>query len=460
MCTNLRYITNRYTHKRVLVSCGKCQSCLQEKADARAFRIRSSQGDGTVALFVTLTYSNDNVPVIRKSEVKVKKYINIYRGVGCNKVLDTIYLSTLPPTLDWHKLPSVRGCGDKDLTTVCYFPDIQRFFKRLRQNLKRNYHETRKFKYYACTEYGSTYKRAHCHLCITIPQDAIQTFRSAIVKSWTLCDMRCNPRYIQIARDVASYVASYVNSDSSIPPLFSKIRGFRQKHSYSEKYGISVNQFRLFSLLEKVNSGTLDYTFVNGGTTPFVTSVPIPKYVISRYFPIFKGYSRISPNEVRYVLQRPYCLACPLYRAIKGNEVIPTYRLDDLHKIFVSLKNHAEIYINAFKRIGVDKNYFDYCIDFERVWRCYKSTQMKYFYKSQVDDKVNDVCSFYDNIEDIESGAVHPDMSVFENYKNYLNYNRLPQRVKKTEDNKLRYSRMFKRKKVVNYVMTSQGHQC
>ena len=41
MCTNLRWIRNKYTDTRILVTCGHCKACLQEKANKRATRLKN-----------------------------------------------------------------------------------------------------------------------------------------------------------------------------------------------------------------------------------------------------------------------------------------------------------------------------------------------------------------------------------------------------------------------------------
>ena len=73
----------------------------------------------------------------------------IYELSTCNSA------SFLTLTYDTEHYPT--DCGlHKD--------DLQKFFKRLRINLKREYHEfSPKLRYYACGEYGSKTKRAHYH---------------------------------------------------------------------------------------------------------------------------------------------------------------------------------------------------------------------------------------------------------------------------------------------------------
>ena len=80
MCINSRYIWNPYSRSSVLVKCGKCDACLQEKAQQRTRRIRNNIRQGEIVLFVTLTYANDYIPYITKTDLlSDSPFINVYR---------------------------------------------------------------------------------------------------------------------------------------------------------------------------------------------------------------------------------------------------------------------------------------------------------------------------------------------------------------------------------------------
>ena len=81
MCTNGRWIYNRFSKQKVWVRCGKCDSCKQENAMKRTNRIRMHQRAGYICLFVTLTYTNDFVPYVLKSELNSSNFdVNVYRN--------------------------------------------------------------------------------------------------------------------------------------------------------------------------------------------------------------------------------------------------------------------------------------------------------------------------------------------------------------------------------------------
>lgn len=392
MCKYPRYIVNQYTYEKVLVPCGKCEVCQQQKADARAFRIRRSITANDVALFVTLTYNNECLPVIRRDEISPYNVVNVYRRNGGDwSVVDQIDLGDLGDmsVSDVRRLCSPENFRSSDYVAICYYPDVQRFMKRLRVNLLRHYHYTGKFKYYATTEYGKEHYRPHAHLLIIAPREVESTFRAAIDESWQYHDKYKLPRWIETSYDAASYAASYVNCGGDFPKIL-RSHSLRAKHSYSQDFGISSSEFSVGSILSKVDKGSLRYLSMSDLGKSKCSDFLIPKYVINRYFPIFKGYTRLDLHSSRLVLR------CPR----RYSEVSQQVDSMDVHKINVSLRNHYE----KVKALLHDASYTyeDYCIDFERVWTCWHSCHLKDWYRQQVTERHKyGLENFYDNLYEV-----------------------------------------------------------
>ena len=93
----------------LIVPCGKCMACRVARAREWSTRIMHEMGSHEDAVFATLTYDNEHLPA--------------------------------------------DGSISKD--------ELQRFMKRLRKAMG-----GRKIRYYACGEYGETYKRPHYHACL------------------------------------------------------------------------------------------------------------------------------------------------------------------------------------------------------------------------------------------------------------------------------------------------------
>lgn len=426
MCINKSWITNPYTHQRILVDCGKCPACLQAKANKRASKIRNHMRSKYTVFFVTLTYSNDCCPYIdindlyrfrdkfdyhgcpvdvwRDSEVKSSRCIDgryVYNKVS-TKVHLTTYHNILPPSLSVfnslmprtvYRDHEVYGlCDDK--TPVIYYPDLQNFIKRLRINLCRFYNYDHKISFYAVSEYGSKNLRPHFHVLIFCPCASFDIIKSAVIKSWPFCDLfrwQSKYRQFEVAVNPSSYVSQYFNKSATLPAFYQQ-KDFRPSHSHSRSFGFGSDVFSLSNLLQSVERGSVQYDLsVNtpsGGSVS--VSVFYPKYVISAYFRKIKGYCRLNSGALYDISLKPSRLA--LYARYLG------YRGDDL-------RNNIRILYRLQSRF-LNNNFsiYDFAFYYSRFWSVYSLS----LYKSSV-IKVTDLRLFfesYDNIIDYFTGDV------------------------------------------------------
>lgn len=109
--------------------CGKCYECRMRRASAWSFRLRKQAEVSTSALFVTLTYDTQHVPITPNGFMTLNKR------------------------------------------------DVQLFFKKLRKKIPKN---APKLKYYHCGEYGGERYRPHYHIILFNTVDY-----AAIIDSWT-----------------------------------------------------------------------------------------------------------------------------------------------------------------------------------------------------------------------------------------------------------------------------------
>lgn len=458
MCTNQRWVRNRYTGKDVYVKCGKCAACLQEKAAYRANRIRLNEDNGNIALFVTLTYTNECVPYIRKSQPYDKNgKLIILRDVRLkhsrkefcpfeykvNRLKSDI--SVVTDFVDYNSLPELNkkaGC-----VGVCYYEDFKNFNKRLRQNLKRHYHVQSNFTYYGCSEYGSKSKRPHFHALYFINPKDEQAFRSAIVESWSFANPLRTARYIELARNAASYVASYVNKSSDLPTFLQK-RGVKQKHSYSLGFGTHKDVFSLPKVLEKASTRSLTYAVGKSGYNSDIHILPIPRYIINRYFPKFVGFSRMSTREIHEFLLDPYKYGFKSYtsditidRPRQGFDrlvdlgyhkpVKQQQKLIDKLYVVSTRLNNAYAY---YKKV-TNKTRYDFVIDYMRVWNAYESTCEKLLHENL---SFSDYYQFYINLPfensvSYDNGTLPYSLKDYDKSKFITNPNLFTKNIEKTK---------------------------
>lgn len=407
------------------VKCGHCKACLQEKAFKRVSRIRNTYKSDYCVVMAALTYKRNNAPyILRDDAFKFAsgelKELSVYRDVKYRKVRRPrngddysqeykVYHGTyILETIDFVDKSSLKGTKDMKHELgrigVCFYPDYQEFIARFRQNLKRHYNYESKFYIYACSEYGSASHRPHFHLLFFCKKSDAQKFINTIYESWPFSDLRKFHRSVEIAYRASSYVASYVNSGSKFPIFFKDY--FCQKHSYSKGFGCNNSAFTLDSLLQKFLSGNLSYPVqkIRDGKQ-LTVDVPFPSYVIFRYFPKVKGYSRVSPTSLVSYLRRISRFESEDFYSLDCNGmVIPHQRIEylvdkDIYKANVRL-------INAFIRFRKDAPYPYNQFNFELyahlhklIWNTYNSTILRFHMENQdipLEEKFDNYDDFYD----------------------------------------------------------------
>lgn len=447
------------------VDCGRCPACIQQKANYRARRIINNSVDileNCDRLFITLTYKNKYLPYIKYDELidfKARriKNLNVYRDKDVHLYYDRKSESIKEKTFDkgivktinfedlddfWKRDDIfvkevhnfVRASGDRfnsvlyGRISVCLFDDIQRFFKRLRMNLKRSNYES-SISYFACSEYGPTTDRSHFHIYLQVPKGDFAFIKSAVAKSWLYDDMDQRLNNIEFAVKPAEYIGNYVNCDRRISGLLQS-RAFKQKHSYSQGFGFGKNAYSFDEVKKSYYRGDLR-TFERIDRKGEITSdfVPIPKYVISRYFPKFKGFYKLTPAEVSSIVQEP------------GR--IYWYR----DKLELTVQHSKDIYI---KLCNLNKKYgsYDYADIYSRIWLVRASNILKEFHR-----KMNDPLESYDNIVQFYTGEVCSDFVSLDDREVYkIDFNDFKELVTNTNRLTEQYYYKVKDRKVKNLV--------
>lgn len=433
MCTNGRWIYNRFSNQKVWVRCGKCDACKQENALKRTNRIRLHKRAGYICLFVTLTYTNDYVPYILKSELSSDNFdVNVYRN-ACGRfvysrknglrfkkelgitILDSKYIDSFYRCdSSLYSLRPLKGLSS-DHIGICYYPDLQDFIKRFRINYERENKQSLSFDYFAVSEYGGYSYRPHFHLLLFIPSETETKVRASILKAWPYADSRRTAKFIEVARDASSYVASYVNGSFNSSTCLSS-DAFRQKHSQSKNLGVVVDLFRLPSLLDMVERRDLHVYFekkFDGESS--ITPVLVPQYVINRYFPKFKGMRWFTDDALRGLLVEPARLFETIgnYEQdikinIFGNRNItinsrfdypfpnPCYDFGryEIYHIAISLMNAQLRFI-----LETGLTAYDFAHYYINIWNLYSSTLLSDSYSGI--KEINDFEEFYFNSDDL-----------------------------------------------------------
>lgn len=136
--------------KMIPVPCGRCPECIERRTNQWILRLTEEMKTMNPALFLTLTYSTETVPITKNGFMTLDK------------------------------------------------TDLQKFFKRLRK------HHPTTIKYYGVGEYGTNKKRPHYHVII------LGTYPQFIQKSWNLGDIHIGT----VSSSSIAYCCKYIAKDS------------------------------------------------------------------------------------------------------------------------------------------------------------------------------------------------------------------------------------------------------
>lgn len=348
-CENPFVVRNPYTGEDILCGCGVCNYCITRKSSRESVKVSIASSKWKYSYFITLTYDNDHMPLLRvrvremvKGEVIYSDdgfryssdteflehslpsaaglpdaFSHSYQTVECLQVQGTVpfnrktsknepiqFTSTAIPA-DMLRL-AVKACpetpwnqpdSDSYLPVLNYY-DVQNYIKRVRINLQR-LGCNEKIHFYAAGEYGPVHFRPHYHILLFGNSESFaQNVRQAHNKSWTF-----GRTDIQLTRGGASsYVASYITGNSTLPLFYRQSKILRPKSRSSVYFSMELKKDATDSDDEIAQAA--DY-IVNGKRRTFgdnvVESFPSGA-ALDTLCPRFYGFSASDTMEVSRII--------------------------------------------------------------------------------------------------------------------------------------------------------------
>lgn len=202
----------------IKVRCGHCEACTNMSSLTYTTQCELESQSHRYCMFVTLTYDNQNVPLVRP--VYRKSVLSFLPAsprlhahfATCDRpsfaIAPAVHLdrTTLGMYFSKFALPEYLD----GLIPVLDKVDVQHFLKRLRYRIYKTTNE--KIRYFACGEYGPVHFRPHYHLQLWFDNpETLAYMGKAISSSWKFGRVD----YSLSKGSTSSYVAAYSNSVSS-----------------------------------------------------------------------------------------------------------------------------------------------------------------------------------------------------------------------------------------------------
>lgn len=288
-CLNPIHIQNPYTKEPLLVGCGKCEACTQKKSAMLSLKCKLESLVHKYCYFITLTYNNENIPLLRFIEHDGHVHFATEDG-ECLSRLDYSFG-------EMSKL--LQKCGRLDALHYLRKYDLQLFFKRLRKNLSKITNE--KVRYFAAGEYGPVHFRPHYHILLWFDSDVTaENLGQMLHKSWPFGRVD----FSKSRGQCSNYVAGYVNSACRLPEVFKQSQT-RPFNCHSIKLGeafLSASKEEVYSM-RPVDFVQRRFNFGNGDTE-FV----IWRSFTAAFYPKCKSFTEKS-HEERYYSYAIYDIA-------------------------------------------------------------------------------------------------------------------------------------------------------
>lgn len=168
--------------------CGKCYPCKARRVSGWSFRLLQEAKRSESALFITLTYSNENVTLTQNRYMTlVKRDVQLFL-----KRLRTY-------TVRSNITGGLTASGQPTRKKNKLFETPQK-----KSHIK---NQKTKIKYYLCGEYGGKTDRPHYHIIL------FNSSFEAVEKTWLLGDVH----YGVLSEASAAYTLKYISKDTRIP---------------------------------------------------------------------------------------------------------------------------------------------------------------------------------------------------------------------------------------------------
>lgn len=366
-CFRPIHFFNKSLGRDFLVPCGKCLACRLSKDSKYSMLSALEMQSNKYALFFTLTYDNDNVPLYYYAEDSFSYGPSILRLYSNRDGASVDFNRRDFRNFNFSLLNIPRGAA---FPYVCR-SDVQKFLKRLRININRTLYKKVEIRYLISAEYGPKTYRPHYHGIIYFNDSDLLTkttynyvntttlLSQLIAKSWPFADSSRTQKYATIVDTGAgNYVSSYSSSSCNLPRFLQYPETRPWCPAHSKNFGFSKVQKE--EIYKNVLSG--DYQLHRTDIkTKHVTDVPFSASSRNRLFPRFSCYSKFSTTLQRYLLS--VCSGKP-YHVAKSGLSFPKVSLYDT-SLIKDLKNtDATLFFNREDRPPTLYSCYDFCKDF------------------------------------------------------------------------------------------------
>lgn len=220
-------------------------------------------------------------------------------------------------SLSWyHYVDTNYGFNHDVCVPLLYYPDLQRFIKRLRKQLSKLF-PNEKVRYYAIGEYGTSSYRPHWHILLfTDSPDLTRYLQQSFYKNTVLSTEKRTInssifldtlwKYGTCTIDktdgnASGYISNYVVGTSVLPKILGQLAS--QKTFHSIRFGCPYKKSEVRDFLVGRNYERFSHIEYVDSSDNTLQSRPLWRSYYSLFFPQFVGINSLSDEEKYRVLK-------------------------------------------------------------------------------------------------------------------------------------------------------------
>lgn len=254
-----------------MVSCGYCSACRSRKLSKYIPLITNESACHKYTYFVTLTYTDDFLPVIDLNKFLPKKYEIFAQYVrDCKSYCEFVN----------YQLP-----------VICK-KDVQKFLKRLRKLVAKNFGCS--IRYFFNGDYGSTSFRPHFHGLFFFDDSRLASvFPSCVSSAWSINGHSMGFTDAQVSFGNGQYVAAYTSSCVNRPIIYDYCE-FSPQPFFSKNFGYYL--FTFSRCQEIISKSSISVNIYDNSTFRY-RQVPLPASLSARLFPTIPSFRSLNRSE-------------------------------------------------------------------------------------------------------------------------------------------------------------------
>lgn len=299
-CISPVVVKNNSTGEKMIVGCGKCCACRNQKNSQLALQCKLESKSNSETWFITLTYDQQHIPLMKPMAVYGEHGTKWMFVSTCSRLEENGLIINECSYSIGQIDQLCQKCNLDGFLGYLFPRDAQLFIKRLRKYISKISNENIRF--FLCGEFGPKSLRPHFHIILWFNDRQIsENLVSIVNQAWQFG--RTDTQ--KVNKDCSQYVAGYLNSPHTLPRVYQtgKSKPFSNHSQFLGQDVLACKKEEVYKLTPT------DFVRRSVELNGSVTEFSLWRSIKNRFFPRCRDYATLSHDERLRVYTLADCFA-------------------------------------------------------------------------------------------------------------------------------------------------------